>query len=373
MNFDLSEDEEMLKALTERFVTDHYDHDSRRAFLAEPAGFSSANWELLGELGLIAAPFPEELGGLGLDATGIATVFEALGRGLVVEPLAEAVVMAGRLFAATAPESLQGEWLDDLLTGGKRLALAHAEAKARDGLAWVETVAVADGEGWKLTGSKPYCAAGGGADGFIVSARLSGAPGDVDGVALFLVPAGTSGASARDWHMADGSVATSLELDGVTVPGDHKLTDDGFAAIAATGDLAALARSAEALGIMERIFAETIDYLRTRDQFGAALGSFQAIQHRMVAQYAAIEQCRALLNLALVSWGSNDFANAVHGARAYIAEASVTLGHEMIQFHGGMGVTDELAIGGGHKRLLVLSRWPEGPLAALDRYAGLLN
>ncbi|HUD30360.1 MAG TPA: acyl-CoA dehydrogenase family protein [Novosphingobium sp.] len=373
MNFDLSEDEEMLKALTERFVTDHYDHDSRRAFLAGPGGFSGANWQLLGELGLIAAPFPEELGGLGLDATGLATVFEALGRGLVVEPLAEAVVMAGRLFAATAPEALQRQWLEDLLTGEKRLALAHAEARARDGLVWVETTAAADGDGWRLTGTKPYCAAGGGADGYIVSARISGAPGDAEGVALFLVPAGTPGTRANDWTMADGSVATSLELDGAAVPSGNRLGEHGLAAIAEASELASLARSAEALGIMERLLADTIDYLRTRDQFGAALGSFQAVQHRMVAQYAVIEQSRALLNLALVSWGSEHFAQAVHGARAFIADASVELGHEMIQFHGGMGVTDELAIGGGHKRLLVLSRWPEGPLAALDRYAGLLN
>lgn len=373
MNFDLSEDEEMLKALTERFVSDHYDHDSRRAFLAERAGFSGANWQLLGELGLIAAPFPEEMGGLGLDATGIATVFEALGRGLVVEPLAEAVVLAGRLFAMTAPEALGAEWLDALLAGEKRLALAHAEAAARDGLTWVETSAVADGDAWRLDGSKPYCAAGGGADAYIVSARHTGAPGDKEGVALFLVPAGTPGASTRDWTMADGSVATSLELDGAVIPEGYRLGEDGLAALAAATDLAALARSAEALGIMERLFHDTIDYLRTRDQFGAALGSFQAVQHRMVAQYAVIEQSRALLNLALVSWGSDGFTAAVDGARAYIADASVELGHEMIQFHGGMGVTDELAIGGGHKRLLVLSRWPEGPQAALDRYAGLLN
>jgi len=375
VNFDLSEDEEMLKALTERFVTDHYDHDSRRGFLAEPGGFSSANWRLLGELGLIAAPFPEELGGMGLDATGIATVFEALGRGLVVEPLAEAVVLAGRLFAMTAPQALQDEWLEALMTGEKRLALAHAEARSRDGLTWVETSATAQEGGYRLSGVKPYCAVGGGADGYIVSARLSGEPGDVDGAALFLVPAGTPGAATRDWTMADGSVATSLELEGALIPAGNMLDRGagGLAAIAEASHLAALARSAEALGIMERLLHETIDYLRTRDQFGSALGAFQAIQHRMVAQYAVIEQSRALLNLALVSWQGDEFAQAVAGARAFIADASVELGHEMIQFHGGMGVTDELAIGGGHKRLLVLSRWPEGPLAALDRYAGLLN
>jgi alkylation response protein AidB-like acyl-CoA dehydrogenase len=122
---------------------------------------------------------------------------------------------------------------------------------------------------------------------------------------------------------------------------------------------------------MERIFAETLEYLRTREQFGNRLASFQAIQHRMVAQYAVIEQSRALLNLAQVSWGKDEFAGAVAGARAFIAPASITLGHEMIQFHGGMGVTDELSITHAHKRLLVLSRWPDDPDIALDRFAGV--
>lgn len=373
MNFDLSEDEEMLKAVAERFVTDRYDHDSRRAFLAEPAGFSAANWALLGELGLIAAPFPEDMGGLALDATGIATVFEALGRGLVVEPLAEAAVLAGRIFAAAAPQRLREDWADALVSGEKRLALAHAEARGRGGLPWIETRAVQNGDGWTLSGTKPYCAAGAGADGYIVSARLDGEPGDTAGVALFLVTADAPGLTARQWHMADGGVAVALELDGVTVPAHHRLEGDGLAHVGAAQVMATLARSAEALGIMERMFADTVDYLRTRTQFGAPLGSFQAIQHRMVAQYVVIEQSRALLNLALVSWQSDEFARAVHGARAFIAPACVELGHEMIQFHGGMGVTDELAVGGGHKRLLVLSRWPEDPLAALDRYAGVLH
>lgn len=372
MNFDLNEDEGMLKALTERFVTDRYDHDSRRAFLGEPNGYSAANWNLLGELGLVAAPFPEECGGLGLDATGIATVFEALGRGLVVEPLAESVVMAGRLFAINASATLRDEWIDSLLSGEKRLALAHAETEARDGLTWVSTSAQTRGDTFVLSGTKPYCVTGGGADGYIVSARSFGAPEDRDGVSLFLVPADADGLSARAWRLADGSVATALALDNVSVPTGNRL-EGGLEAIAGADVLAAVARSAEALGIMERLFAETLDHLRTRDQFGARLGSFQAIQHRMVAQYSAIEQSRALLNLALVNWNSDGFEKAVHGARAYIADVSLTLGHEMIQFHGGMGVTDELAVGGGHKRLLLLSRWPEGSQAALDRYAGVLN
>jgi alkylation response protein AidB-like acyl-CoA dehydrogenase len=170
--------------------------------------------------------------------------------------------------------------------------------------------------------------------------------------------------------MADGSMAVSLTLDGVLAGPDTRL-GGGAAQIADVEVLASLARSAEALGIMERIFAETLDYLRIREQFGKPLSSFQALQHRMVAQYAAIEQSRALLNLALVSWGKPDFAAAVAGARAFIAPASIELGHEMIQLHGGMGVSDELSIGHAHKRLLVLSRWPDDPEAALDRFAGV--
>lgn len=365
MNFDLTEDEEMLKALAERYVVDRYDIDRRRGYLALPQGFSPENWALLGELGLLAAPFDPADGGLGLDGTGVATVFEALGRGLVVEPLIENQLVAGRLFAATAPAALREDWLGGVLDGTRRLALAHVEGGSRSGLVWVETTArQRDGE-VRITGTKLCVPAGAGADGYIVSARSADAPDRADGLGLFLVPAGATGLSATPWRMADGSVAVSLAFDNVPAAP----LDGGLAAIEHNETLASLARSAEALGIMERIFAETRDYLVTREQFGSRLAAFQAIQHRMVAQYAVIEQSRALLNLAQVSWGQPGFAAAVAGARAYIAPASITLGHEMIQFHGGMGVSDELSISHAHKRLLVLSRWPDDPDTALDRFA----
>ncbi|RZJ97790.1 MAG: acyl-CoA dehydrogenase [Novosphingobium sp.] len=362
MNFDLSEDEEMVKALAERFVVDHYDIESRRRFLAEPDGFSARNWSLLGDLGLIAALFDAEAGGLDLDATGIATLFEALGRGLVVEPLIENVLLAGRLFAATAPEPLREAWLPDLLSGRRRTALAHVEAGGRDASGWIETRLAADGT---LHGAKAYVPAAGGVDGFVVSARLSGAPADREGAGLFFVATDAPGLTIQPWRMADGLVAASLRFDGV----EARRLAGGLAEIAAAEELASLARAAEALGIMESLLAETLEYLRTREQFGARLASFQALQHRMVAHYAATEQARGLLNLAMVSWGQPAFASAVLGVRAFVSEVSVALGHDMIQFHGGMGVTDELSIGHGHKRLLVLSRWPDGPDAALDRFA----
>lgn len=370
MNFDLTEDEEMLKALAERFVRNQYDMDRRRIYQSYSNGFCAANWALLGELGLIAAPFAAEDGGLGLDATGLATVFEALGRGLVVEPLTENVVLAARLFAASATGPLRAAWLPRLLTGEARIALAHAEIAGRPGRLWIEAQARANGAGIGLNGTKAYVPAGAGVDGYLVSARQSGAPGEPEGVGLFFVAADAPGLSRETWRLADGSVAVSLVLDNVAAETGFA-EKNGVARIEAADTLASLARSAEALGVMERMIGETLEHLRTREQFGVKLSSFQALQHRMVAQYAVIEQCRALLNLALVSWESTGFVKAVQGLRAFIATASVALGHEMIQFHGGMGVTDELAIGHAHKRLLVLSRWPDDPDCSLDRFAGV--
>ena len=368
MNFDLTEDEELLKALAERFVEDRYDLDRRRKYLAGDEGFSRDNWRLLGELGLLAAPLSEEQGGLGLKATAMATVFEVLGRGLVVEPLIEAVLVAARVFAAAAPEALADAWLPAVLAGDRRLALAHAEAAGRNGRLLVETRVESRSDGFVLTGSKPFVIAGLGADGFVISARSHGAPGDVDGLGLYFVEAGAPGLATTGWRIADGSVAAALTLDAVPAV----RLESGVEALTEAAPLASLARSAEGLGVMQRLFDDTLDYLRTRKQFGAALGTFQAIQHRMAAQYGVLEQARALLNLALVSEDTDGFANAVDGLRAFIAPAGVELGHEMIQFHGGMGVTDDLLIGHGHKRLLVLSRWPDTPDAALDRFAGVI-
>lgn len=370
MNFDLTEDEEMLKALAERFVNDRYDPDKRREYLAQDCGFSPENWALLGELGLIAAGFSEENGGLGIGATGIATIFEALGRGLVVEPLGESVLLAGGLFERLANADLKSAWLDELIAGTRRLAFAHREQGARDNIAWVETRAEATGDGFVLNGAKSLVVSGAGAEAYLVSARVAGASGDRDGIEIFLVEAGTPGLFANPWRLVDGGTAVALTLDNVAIPAVNRL-GGSLEDIEDVDCRTALARSAEALGIMERLFADTLEYLRTRKQFGTTLSTFQALQHRMVAQYSALEQARSLLYLALIADPADRTAwhSTIAGARAFIAEAAVTLGHEMIQMHGGMGVTDELMIGYGHKRLLMLSRWPESATRTLDRFA----
>lgn len=372
MNFDLSENEEMLKALAERFVLDRYDLDRRRAYQQEANGFSPSNWQLMAELGLLAAPLPENCGGLGLDGTSIAVLCEALGQGLVVEPLTENVILAGRLLADTATDAPEVvELLDGVATGETRVALAHAEAGGRGGLLWVETTAKATSDGWCLGGAKACVPCGAGVSAYIVSARIEGVPQDRSGLGLWLVPTDTPGLVQHNWRLVDGSLAASLELRNVGVAPGMRLAG-ALAELNAAQAVAQMARAAEALGIMDRMLAETTEYLRTREQFGTRLASFQAIQHRMVAQYAVREQARGLLNRAIVSWATGEFERAVAAVTAYVASTALTFGHEMIQFHGGMGVTEELAIGHAHKRLMMLTRWPLSPEVAMEQYASLL-
>lgn len=366
MNLELTEDEQMLVDLAERFVRDRYDLARRREYRASKDAFSSENWALLGELGLIQALFDGRHGGLGVNATGVAKLFETLGRGLLVEPLLENVMVAGRLLAEIAGERHRS-LVDEVVNGSKRVALAHAEAVGWGGRLWVETRA-RSGPVTRLTGSKPYVIAGAGADAYIVSARSHGAPDEPSGISLYLVPADEPGLSARVWHLADGSAAVALDFSDVEVA-DSGYLADGVEAVESIAVMARLAGAAEALGVMDSMLTETLEHLRTREQFGARLASFQALQYRMVGQYAVVEQARALIELALVSEGTSEFDRAVDGARAFVASTALPFGHDMIQMHGGMGVTDELAIGHGHKRLLVLSHWPDNPESALDRVA----
>ncbi len=372
VNFDLTEDEQMLKAVVERFVADRYDMERRRAYLVAPEGFSRENWNVLADIGLLAAPFAYDDGGLAASQTDIALIAEVLGSGLVVEPWIDSVLVAGGFFAASARPELRQPVIDAFVQGKTRFALAHREANARGHCPAIASRAQRDADGWRLNGSKSLVVAGVGADGFIVSALIEASADQQDDVAFFFVPADSLGLTQMPFRLIDGGAACTLDMQNVVVPDNHRLN----ASLALRDQIesrAAIARCAEAVGIMQMLFDATRDYLRTRKQFSAPLSSFQALQHRMVAQYAVIEQARALLDLAVMTDAEDAVAcrRAVAGARAYISDASITFGHEMIQMHGGMGVSDELNIGHGHKRLLMLSRYPETSAVALDAYAGL--
>lgn len=347
MNFELEEDQLLLKNLTEQFVSDRYDLDKRSAYQQSTSGFSRENWELLGELGLLALPFAEADGGLGGGMVEIITVMETLGRGLVAEPLLGDLLLSGALIAEAGAETQKAEWLPRIMSGNARVALAHFEHEARFNLDHVGARSGADSGGFRIDGEKTLVLAGADADAYLVSAR------DGEDIYFHIVPADASGLQRRDYRLVDGSVASELRL--LSVPAAERL-EGGMAAFAHIVDRARVAASAEMVGIMSMLFETTLDYVRTRKQFGAAIGSFQAVQHRLADLYAALEQSRSQLYRAALANGSGeDRARAAAGAKSYISAQAVRLGEECIQFHGGMGTSDELIVGHGHKRLLLLA------------------
>ncbi len=359
MNFDLSEQQALLKATVERFARDRggLDVERRRATRALPGGMDRAGWEGLADLGVLALPFAESAGGLGGGPVDLITVAEALGAGLATEPFTESLVMAGSLLEAAGDH----RWLPDLMAGKLLPAAALLERAGRYNLFHVETRAREQGGRWLLSGAKSAVWQGGAADLFVVSARIQGAIREVSGISLFAVPADK--VERRAWRAADGSLAAEIAFHDVeALPLDVDFAD----AVQAAQHRTWLSASAEMLGVASMLFQATLHYVKTRVQFGRPIGQFQAIQHRLTDAYVALEQARSLLYRAALA---EDGGRTIAGARAYMAEAALKVAHEAVQFHGGMGVTDELIVGHGLKRIQMLARlWGDGDLA-LSRFA----
>jgi alkylation response protein AidB-like acyl-CoA dehydrogenase len=407
MNFDLTEDQALLKAAVERFVADCYGGDlaARRAARITPAGFSRANWQRLAETGVLALPVSAANGGLcsenGAGRVDLATVMEALGRGLVAEPVLEATIAAALLDAA-GNAAQHKAYLAPLLAGDTLTVLAHAERDARYNLAHVGTTARPRGDHVSLDGSKVAVGAGGAADHFIVSARGAGGVRDADGIGFWLVAATTPGVDRRAYRLADGSVAAEIMLRGVEVGRDAQLAG-GLETLLPIIATARLAAAAEMLGAMTLLFDTTLAYVKTRSQFGQPLGSFQVIQHRMTDAYVLVEQARSHVVRAMLAppadldraaagdaffraaagdaffraaagdaffraAAGDAFFRAAAGAMAFVAEAALTVAHTAVQMHGGMGVTDELGVGHALKRIRVLALTFGDATAALDDY-----
>lgn len=360
LNFDLNEDQILFRNLVEQFVADRYDPHRREAYRAEEQGFSTENWAAFAALGLLALPFGEEDGGLGVGAVEIITVMEACGRGLIVEPLLVDILLAGVLFAHLADADLRARWLPRIIAGEARLALAHIEHDARFNLAKVATTAVMQGEAVRLTGSKTFVLSGVGADAYIVSASAG------DQFGYYLLSADAEGLDVRSYRLIDGSLACELSFQGApAVALGH-----GLDVLSNVVDQARVMACAEMVGIMGTLLDQTLDYVRTRKQFGQPIGRFQAIQHRLSDLYIAFEQSRSHLYRAALANGANR-PRAIAAAKSFIGASAIRLGEECIQFHGGMGVSDELAIGHGHKRILLLANLFGDPASELDRYNAL--
>ena len=374
MNFEPTEERRMLADSLNRFISEQYGFAARQASVRSAQGFSPALWQQFAELGVMAALFRESDGGFGGDGFDIANVFEALGRGLVVEPLLGSAVLAGVAIAA-AGNAQQREWLATLISGDTLAALAHEEPGSHYELSRVQIRAERQGEGWLLHGSKALVLQGAHCQLLVVSARSSGAVADEDGISLFLLPADTPGLRLHSSSTVDGGCVAQLQLEQVQVGADALLGAEGagYDVLERAVGRGILALCAEALGAMEVAKTATLDYLRTRKQFGVAIGSFQALQHRMADMALEIEQARSSVINAAAALDSDRLTRerALSAAKFTIGRVGTLVAEECIQLHGGIGMTLELPLSHYAKRLIMIDHQLGDEDHHLQRYMAL--
>lgn len=355
----LTEEQRLLKESVERFTEKEYSFERRHELAVGEDGFSREIWARFAEYGWLAAPLPVEHGGLGGSMVDVAVLMEGFGRSLLLEPYLSTVILGGGLLAAGGDADMRAAHLPAVAAGECFLAFAHVEPQARYNLADVETVAQRDGEGFVLTGRKSVVLHAATADKLIVSARTAGSARDAGGITLFLVDRDAAGLALRSYPTVDGGRAAELTLDAVTVDRNQMIgeMDGALPLIEGVVDRAIVALCAEAVGAMEVALFMTRDYLTTRSQFGVPIGSFQVLQHRVVDMFSACALSRALTYRAADMFDGADApdrARAASAAKIQIGKAGKLVGQQAVQLHGGMGMTDEMAIGHYFKRLSMI-------------------
>jgi alkylation response protein AidB-like acyl-CoA dehydrogenase len=369
VQFAYNEEQNLLRSSVDRFVESRYGLAERTRYRAEPTGYSLANWKHLADLGLLGLMFSAEDGGLGGGARDMTAVMEALGGGMVVEPFLEEIIIAGRVLAELGSAAQKQEWLPRIIAGAAHLTLAHSESTARFNLADVRVRAEAHAGTWALSGEKSVVPGAGASNPWIVSARERGEHDDPGGIGFFLVFPDAAGIERRDFRLIDGAGAGRIRFQGTLAAA--RLAG-GFEQFARCMDLARLAASAQMVGIMSCMLDSTIDHLRTRKQFGVPLSSFQAIQHRLARLYVRLEQARShVCRAALFVDSGRDARRSIAGTKSYVGRAAIELGEACLHLHGGIGMSDELAIAYGFKRVLVLANLLGDPDADLVRFAEL--
>lgn len=345
MNFDLSEEQELFCSSVERFSAP-IDVEARRRLRLSPTGYDRERWQQLAELGLIALAAGEDAGGMGGSAVDLALVAEAVGKANSPDPWLENGVLPARLLDAGGAHGA----LEGILSGEQVASFAWAERAMRYNLEANHAKAEASGDGFVLSGEKTFVMGALLADIFIVTARLDGE------TACFVVPNDAEGLEVRAYRLTDGSIAGELRLTRVKLGAAAKLDLTPQALADIVSEVRQLA-AAEMVGLGQRLLEDTLTYVKEREQFGVAIGSFQALQHRLVDAYARIEQCRSMLyRAALTDRSGANWRRAAAGAKAFIGENIDAVAREAVQMHGGMGITDELAIGHALKRVMVLAR-----------------
>ena len=359
MDLRLTEEQLALQETLRRFIAKDYDFERRRSLALSPLGYSAEAWAQYAELGLLGLPYPEEFGGLGGSGVDIMAVMELVGQGLLLEPYVSTVVLCGGLLRDAAARAIKEALLPQIAAGKLQIALAAYEAAGRYELAHVASTAVRDANGWRLTGRKSVVLDAPSADYFLLSARSSGNRTDVEGISLYLVRRDAPGLTLQAYPTHSGGRAADLHLQDVYIDDDAVIgaPERALPVIERAVDQGIAALCAEAMGIVTALNAATLNYLKTRKQFGTVLGSFQALQHRMADMFIAAEQARSMAIIAAIQANSDDPATrrrALSGAKAYIGQAARFVGQQAVQLHGAMGVVDELNVSHYFKRLTMI-------------------
>jgi alkylation response protein AidB-like acyl-CoA dehydrogenase len=374
MDFSYNEIQAMLDDSVEKFIANDYDFETRQKYAARDNGYSPEVWQTFAELGWTSVPFSEEDGGFGGGPADLMVLMLRFGKGLVVEPYLANIVLAGGVLRRAADAGQKQRWLHPVIAGELQAALAYAEPQSRYDIADVRTTAVADGDGFIISGDKSVVFNGGNAGLLVVSARTSGERTDTDGITLFAVPAAADGVRVRAYPTVDGQQAAEIHFDAVAVDGGAVLGDPGkgHAVLDAAIDDATLAVSAEAVGIMQVMTEKTVEYSKNRMQFGVPIGSFQVLQHRMVDMFTDCEQSYSLLLWATMraAQGDEDAKRAISAIKYQVGTAGRKVGQEAVQIHGGMGVSWDVDIAHYFKRLTTIDQILGNADWHLDRLAG---
>jgi pimeloyl-CoA dehydrogenase small subunit len=374
MDFEPSDDQRLLLESVSRLLADTYSFAQRKTYLAQPEGWSRDMWSKFAELGLLGLPFGEQYGGFGGGAQEVMLVMQAFGRVLVLEPFLSTVVLAGTAIRTAGTDAQRQAILPAIAEGSLKLAFAHSERQARYDLTDVVTVAKRDGAGWLLDGSKSVVSHGDSADKLVISARTSGDRYDEDGITLFLVDTAADGLARRGYVTRDETRAADVALSNVRVTEADVLGEvgKGLAIVEQVIEAGIAATAAETVGAMEAMNEMTLEYSKTRVQFGQPIGSYQVVQHRLADMFMTQEQGRSMAMLATMMVDHDDPAERAHNmamAKVGVAQAGRYVSQSAVQMHGGIGMTEEYAVGHYFRRCMVIERLFGDPAYYLQRLA----
>ncbi len=349
MDFSYSEEQQMLRDQIAKFVNQDYEFETRRKYIESDKGYSEANWTQFAELGWLMVPFTEAEGGLGGTTTDIVAIMEELGKGMVIEPILPTTILGGGLIGAAGSDAQKETLLAEVMGGSLQLAFAFAEAQSRYNLQDVATTAEKQGDNYVINGKKAVVLNGNNADKIIVAVRTGGEQRDRDGISLLIVDANSDGVTRNGYETVDGQQAAEVEFNNVSVSAENLLGAEGQAidAIETVIAKATLAVCAQAVGAMEVSYKKTVEYTKTRKQFGVPIAKFQALQHRMADMFIEHEQAKSIVLMAAMKCDGSDTGvdlKAISAAKSRVGKAARKVGQESVQIHGGIGVTDELDV-----------------------------